>query len=187
MSEGTARASISRNATHRLPRGSSAQPCDQASHQRPLGARRGLAKGHKMRGITPHALKLPEVNHAPHLSLDPACFRGLMANTTNRTGRMANLPQLTIELDQQLADQLRNAAREHGWTPELSPPIASRSISKSPSAIASSSSAWRRSTRISPRWPNSSAKRRRPARVSTSRRSAATAESPERQIDRLAP
>ena len=31
---------------------------------------------------------------------------------------MANLPQLTIELDQQLADQLRNAAREHGWTPE---------------------------------------------------------------------
>ena len=31
---------------------------------------------------------------------------------------MANLHQLTIELDEQLADQLRKAAREHGWTPE---------------------------------------------------------------------
>jgi hypothetical protein len=31
---------------------------------------------------------------------------------------MASLHQLTIELDEQLADQLREAAREHGWTPE---------------------------------------------------------------------
>jgi hypothetical protein len=31
---------------------------------------------------------------------------------------MANLHQLTIELDEHLADQLREAAREHGWTPE---------------------------------------------------------------------
>lgn len=31
---------------------------------------------------------------------------------------MASLQQLTIELDEQLADRLRAAAREHGWTPE---------------------------------------------------------------------
>jgi hypothetical protein len=31
---------------------------------------------------------------------------------------MANLHQLTIDLDERLADQLREAAREHGWTPE---------------------------------------------------------------------
>jgi hypothetical protein len=31
---------------------------------------------------------------------------------------MASLRQLTIELNDQLADQLREAARQHGWTPE---------------------------------------------------------------------
>jgi hypothetical protein len=31
---------------------------------------------------------------------------------------MATLHQLTIELDEQLADQLTEAAREHGWAPE---------------------------------------------------------------------
>ena len=41
-----------------------------------------------------------------------------MAKTANRARRMASLLQLTIELDEQLADQLRKAAREHGWTPE---------------------------------------------------------------------
>ena len=71
-----------------------------------------------MRGVTPHALKLPEVNHARRLSLDPARFRGLMVKTAIWAGRMASLSQLTIELEEQLADQLRKAAREHGWTPE---------------------------------------------------------------------
>ena len=41
-----------------------------------------------------------------------------MAKTAIRAGRMTSLLQLTIELDEQLADQLRKAAREHGWTPE---------------------------------------------------------------------
>jgi predicted transcriptional regulator len=40
-----------------------------------------------------------------------------MTKTTIRAGRVANLHQLTIELDEQLADRLKEAAREHDWTP----------------------------------------------------------------------
>ena len=50
--------------------------------------------------------------------MDFARFHGVVAKTVSRAGRMANLHQLTFELDEQLADQLKEAAREHGWTPE---------------------------------------------------------------------
>ena len=97
-------------------------------HQDPAKAQQ---KAHQTRGLTPHALKLLEVNHARRLSLDPARLRGQIAKTVIRARRMASLRQLTIELNDQLADQLREAARQHGWTPEsLAADCVARSIAR---------------------------------------------------------